>query len=103
MPLTCYRRRAARPPWRTAAATHHRLDASPRRRPASARFPLPGEGQFLDALLDYILVSPDLLPRAGPWTIWHPRDTPRCADLPELRDALLTASDHFPVSLDIAV
>ncbi len=73
------------------------------RRPATARFPLPDTGQFLDALLDYILVSPDLLPRARRWTIWHPIDNPRCAGLPELRDALLTASDHFPVSLDIAV
>ena len=66
--------------------------------PATARFRLPPDGNYLNALLDYIMVSPDLAAKSPRWTIWHPFDTPACAGL---RDALLTASDHFPVTLDI--
>lgn len=71
--------------------------------PASARFflPDPPPGHYFSAMLDYILVSPDLC-RAGPrWRIWHPFDDPACYRTPELREALLQASDHFPVSLDL--
>ena len=68
--------------------------------PATARFRMPPDGNYLNALLDYIMVSPDLAARHPRWTIWHPFDTPACAGL---RDDLLTASDHFPVTLDIAV
>lgn len=68
--------------------------------PATARFRLPPDGNYLNALLDYIMVSPDLAAKAPRWTIWHPFDTPACAGLSA---ALLTASDHFPVTLDIAL
>ena len=69
--------------------------------PTTARFFLRHEGRFLQALLDYILVSPDLRSRAKTWRIWHPFDDPEIwADL-GLREALLAASDHFPVSLDL--
>ncbi len=68
--------------------------------PATARFRIPPDGNYLNALLDYIMVSPDLAAKSPRWTIWHPFDTPACADL---RDALLTASDHFPVTLDITL
>jgi len=69
--------------------------------PASARFLVGPEPHYFSALLDYIMVSPDLCPRARRWRIWHPFDDPACyADAP-LRAALLDASDHFPVSLDI--
>jgi hypothetical protein len=70
--------------------------------PASARFRLP-DGQFLSAMLDYIMVSPDLAARNPTWRIWHPFDDPACVADPDLQDALLTASDHFPVTLDIAL
>ncbi|MDA7965112.1 endonuclease/exonuclease/phosphatase family protein [Ruegeria sp.] len=69
--------------------------------PSTARFARPDEGRFLEALLDYIMISHDLRNRDPNWRIWHPfRDTAFWSN-PELRDALLTASDHFPVTLDI--
>ena len=71
--------------------------------PTTARFWIRPEQRYLQALLDYIMVSPDLARRDGRWRIWHPLDDPECWGQPELRDALVTASDHFPVSLDIAL
>ena len=70
--------------------------------PTTARFYIASEGRFLSALLDYIMVSPDLRPQARRWRIWHPFEDPDCWDDEGLRDALLTASDHFPVTLDLA-
>lgn len=69
--------------------------------PTTARFWIRTERRFLQALLDYIMVSPDLAARRPAWRIWHPLDDPDCWAVPELRDALVTASDHFPVTLDI--
>ena len=69
--------------------------------PATARFKTK-EGPFLSALLDYIMVSPDLMAPRPHWRIWHPFDDPECFADPDLRAALLTASDHFPVTLDFA-
>lgn len=69
--------------------------------PTTARFWIRPERRFLQALLDYIMVSPDLAGRDARWRIWHPLDDPDCWARPKLRDALVTASDHFPVSLDI--
>ncbi|MFP7571606.1 endonuclease/exonuclease/phosphatase family protein [Marivita sp. S2033] len=69
--------------------------------PTTARFYLTHEGRYLQALLDYVMVSPDLRARAKRWRIWHPFDDPVCWTTPELCEALLTASDHFPVTLDI--
>lgn len=70
--------------------------------PASARF-LMSDGQYLSALLDYIMVSSDLLACDPVWRIWHPFDDSACLSNPELRTALLVASDHFPVTVDIAL
>ncbi len=70
---------------------------------SSARFYIPVQKRYLQALLDYIMISPDLAARRPEWRIWHPFDDPDCWVLPELRDALLTASDHFPVTLDIVL
>ncbi|MEO1556349.1 MAG: endonuclease/exonuclease/phosphatase family protein [Pseudomonadota bacterium] len=71
--------------------------------PTTARFWIKPEQRYLQALLDYIMVSPDLAARGGRWRIWHPLDDPACWHDPALRDALVAASDHFPVSLDIAL
>lgn len=73
--------------------------------PTSARFWFAPQKCYFEALLDFIMVSPRLadLQPAPVWRIWHPNNDPRIAAVPELRDALLTASDHFPVSLDIAL
>ncbi len=70
-------------------------------RPTTSRFFVRHENRYLNALLDYIMVSPDLKAKAPKWHIWHPFDDPDCWNSPEVRDALLTASDHFPVTLDI--
>lgn len=69
--------------------------------PATARFYLDDKGAFFSALLDYIMVSPDIRAKAPRWRIWHPFDDPGCYRIPELREALLTASDHFPVTIDV--
>ncbi|MCR9126698.1 MAG: endonuclease/exonuclease/phosphatase family protein [Rhodobacteraceae bacterium] len=83
------------------AALQRRLSASP----STARFyikrPEHGGGRYLQALLDYVLVSPGLMAHAPRWRIWHPFDDPDCWADPALRGALLTASDHFPVAMDI--
>jgi hypothetical protein len=48
------------------------------------------------------MLSPDLARTTNPkWRIWHPFDDPECFKDLEMRDALLTASDHFPVSVDL--
>lgn len=69
--------------------------------PTTARFYLHHKKQFLQALLDYIMVSPDLRARAPQWCIWHPFDHPKCFKDRSVREALLMASDHFPLTLDI--
>jgi hypothetical protein len=69
--------------------------------PTTARFYLPEQGRWLSALLDYVMISPDLMAKRPEWRIWHPFDDPVCYRTPELREALLTASDHFPVTLDL--
>lgn len=70
-------------------------------RPTTSRFYVRHEKRFLNALLDYIMASPDLAAKAPKWHIWHPFDDPDCWDNDAVRQALLTASDHFPVSIDI--
>lgn len=71
--------------------------------PSTARFYIPQQERFLQALLDYVMMSPDLRSKAQKWRIWHPFDDPVCWRTPELREALLTASDHFPVTLEIGL
>lgn len=70
--------------------------------PASARF-LMAQGHYFSALLDYVMLSPDLMRRDPRWRIWHPFDDPACLADAGLRQALLDASDHFPVSVDLAI
>ncbi len=68
---------------------------------SSARFYLPQEKRYLSALIDYIMVSPDLRARHPRWRIWHPFEDAGCYEDADLRAALLAASDHFPVTLDL--
>lgn len=82
----------------------HASQALQRRLPAmhtTSRFLLYPQGTYLQALLDYIMVSPDLMSRRPVWRIWHPFNDAECWQNQGLRDALLTASDHFPVTLDL--
>lgn len=69
--------------------------------PTSARFWMDDTKRYMETLLDYIMVSPDLRERVRDWRIWHPFDDPVCYATPELREALLTGSDHFPVSIEL--
>ncbi|MEM8823480.1 MAG: endonuclease/exonuclease/phosphatase family protein [Pseudomonadota bacterium] len=69
--------------------------------PSTARFWDDTNKRYLNALLDFAMVSDGLRERAS-WRILHPFDDPEAAADPILRDALLDASDHFPVILDLA-
>ena len=70
---------------------------------STARFKMPKGERYLQALLDYIMVSTDLMNYRPVWRIWHPFDDTKCWEMEDLRNALLTASDHFPVTLDIDI
>ena len=80
-------------------ALRHRLGPMP----TTARFWIRPEQRYLQALLDYVMVSEDLRGFEPVWRIWHPLDDPQCWGNPVLRDALVAASDHFPVSIDLAI
>ncbi len=71
--------------------------------PTTARFYLSEQKRYFQALLDYVMVSPDLRAMEPSWRIWHPFDDPVCYGTEELREALLMASDHFPVSIDLPI
>lgn len=68
--------------------------------PTTSRFWIAQEKRYLQALLDYIMVSPAFIERNANWRIWHPLDDPDCWADEALRDALITASDHFPVTIE---
>jgi endonuclease/exonuclease/phosphatase family metal-dependent hydrolase len=80
-----------------AKALQRRLGAHP----TTSRFYLHAERRYLQALLDYVMISDDLWANAPRWRIWHPFDDADCWQDEALRDALLIASDHFPVTLDV--
>lgn len=69
--------------------------------PTTARFWLNPQKRYFEALLDFIMVSPGLAALQPGWRIWHPWNDPACLQTPELHEALLQASDHFPVTLDL--
>lgn len=80
-----------------AEALQSRIGAQP----TTARFFLYDQKRYLSALLDYIMISNGLRDRDPHWRIWHPFDDVECWQDEALRGALLVASDHFPVTLDI--
>jgi hypothetical protein len=67
-------------------------------RPTTSRFWLVEEQRYFEALLDFVMVSPDLAALAPRWRIWHPFNVPEAVPV---QAALLAASDHFPVTLDL--
>ncbi len=71
--------------------------------PVTARFTVGPERRFLSALLDYIMVSQSVRDMGATWTIMHPFDHPACFENKDLSAALLTASDHFPVVLEMPI
>ena len=73
-------------------------------RPATARFQNERSGSHLNALIDFIMATPGLAARWQPhWRIWHPFDDAECFADDNLRRALIDASDHFPVSIDMEI
>jgi hypothetical protein len=70
--------------------------------PTTSRFYDHRTKTYLNALLDYIMISPNLRELGShKWTIWHPFDHPECYSNQVICQALLAASDHFPVTLDL--
>lgn len=67
----------------------------------TARFWLPPQKCYFEALLDYIMVSADIFAECPAWRIWHPFNDSKVAAVPELSEAILTGSDHFPVTIDL--
>ena len=67
--------------------------------PTSSRFWLAPAKRYFEALLDFIMVSPTIAAQKPTWRIWHPFNDP--AIPADLSKAILTASDHFPVTLDL--
>lgn len=73
-------------------------------RPATARFYKREKRAYLNALIDFVMVSPELAETArASWRIWHPFDDAACFADKTLQAALLDASDHFPVSVDLTL
>ncbi|AXI47466.1 endonuclease [Sulfitobacter sp. SK012] len=68
--------------------------------PTTSRFWMRKEKRYLQALLDYIMVTPHFRERGAVWRIWHPLDDPECWNTAALRDALVKASDHFPLTIE---
>lgn len=79
----------------------HLLQPRAADQPSSSRFFNATTKRYFRALLDYIMLSPGLMDAAPQWRIWHPFEDAECYADEALREALLAASDHFPVSLDI--
>ena len=71
--------------------------------PTTARFWLAPMKRYFEALVDFIMLSPDLCATGPEWRIWHPFNDPEVAKIPGLDHALLTASDHFPVTVDLTL
>lgn len=71
--------------------------------PATARFWMADRKRWMQTLLDYVMVSPDLRGKSRDWRIWHPFDDAAIAKVPELQEALLTGSDHFPVTVELDI
>ncbi|WP_424978489.1 endonuclease/exonuclease/phosphatase family protein [Leisingera sp. S232] len=71
--------------------------------PSTSRFYNAETKRFFRALLDYVMISHSLMHRQPQWRIWHPFEDGECYRDADMRQALLNASDHFPVTLDIEI
>ena len=71
--------------------------------PVTARFQIHRENRTLSALLDYIMVSENVRAMGAGWTILHPFDHPECFTDTDMCSALLIASDHYPVVLELSI
>lgn len=69
--------------------------------PSTSRFYNPETKRYFCALLDYVMISHSLMQYQPHWRIWHPFEDAECRGDATLHRALLDASDHFPVTLDL--
>jgi len=67
-------------------------------KPASARFKDRMTEDYVNVLIDHILVSPGLPILGGSYKIWNPFEDD---DAETMRKDLLDASDHFPITVDL--
>ncbi|MEW8659538.1 MAG: hypothetical protein AB2603_14565 [Candidatus Thiodiazotropha endolucinida] len=66
--------------------------------PSSARFKDNYTGDFINALIDHIIVSADFVANVdSPTKVWNPYQLDEAGPL---KSQLLDASDHFPISFD---
>ena len=73
-------------------------------RPSTARFYNSHRQRYLNALIDFVMLSPGLANATSPdWRIWHPFDDRECFEDEDMQQNLLDASDHFPVSVDLTI
>lgn len=73
-------------------------------RPSTARFFKRDTKTYLNALIDFVMITPEFASRTQPeWRIWHPFDDQECYADAAFRQDLLDASDHFPVSVDLQI
>ena len=68
----------------------------------TARFFNREDKKFKEALIDFVFVNPKMRPMIEKWEIWHPLNHAKISAIPEWQDAFLTASDHYPVSIQIS-
>ena len=64
--------------------------------PTSARFYLAPKKRFFEALLDFVMVTPDLAAKNPDWRIWHPFNEPHVTAIPELRGGSLASCLSAP-------
>lgn len=69
-------------------------------RPSTARFKDRFTEDYINVLIDHILVSSGIKPVPDTYKIWNPFDD---ETLKPMKDVFITSSDHFPVTLDIQV
>ena len=69
--------------------------------PASASFKDRITEDYINVLIDHILVSQNVNIVAGSARVWNPYQAPTGDPIKNQRDLFRTASDHFPVSIDL--
>jgi len=96
----------ADPPERRLTEPHAAIQLDPHNSwvMATSRFYNAEYKRYLNALLDYVML-PKYFEKSSRavWRIWHPFDDPECFKDDDLRAALLAASDHFPVTVDVQI
>lgn len=69
--------------------------------PASARFRDRITEDYINVLIDHVLVSQNVKVKAGSARVWNPYQAKEGDPIKSMKDIFTSASDHFPVSIDI--